>query len=38
LIVTPLGGQQDYGMWKEVTTIAIEMGACTGGFGEREAK
>ncbi len=38
LVVTPFGGHREYGLWKEVTIAAIEMGACTGGFEEGEAK
>jgi hypothetical protein len=38
LINTPLGGQQEYGAWKEVITTTIEMSASVGGFGKGEAR
>ncbi len=38
LVVTTLGGQQEYGVWKEVIVVAIEMGASVGGFGEGETR
>ncbi len=35
---TSLGGQQEYGMWKEVTFSSIEMSACSGGCKKGEVK
>ncbi len=38
LVVTALGGQQEYGVWKEVIAVTIEMGVSVGGFGEGETR
>jgi hypothetical protein len=38
LVVTPLGGQQEYGVWKEVTVVAIEMNVGASGCEEGEAR
>ncbi len=38
LVVTPFGGHQEYGLWKEVTVAAIEMGVGTSGFEKGEAR
>ncbi len=38
LVVTPLGGQHEYGMWKEVNVTTIETGVGGGGFGKGETR
>jgi hypothetical protein len=38
LVVTPLGGEHEYGVWKEVTVIAIEMSVGVSGCKEGKTR
>ncbi len=38
MVVTPLGGEHEYGVWREVTIIAIEMSVGASGCKEGKSR